>query len=135
MYFVFFQITAVPVLHSNTELKESDLLRQVILTDKSTYLPYCSELLYREVLVSCRATGDPTPAIDIYRENDDGSQTRFYPAFLSDNELAIALLPIGYRENIMLHCNASNIASYVHISVNLTYTCKFSILVLIWIDW
>ena len=95
-----------------------------MLTNQSTYFPYCSELMNRDVLVSCRARGDPVPTIDIYRENDDGSQHRFHEIYRANGELVVGLFPINYGETIMFHCNASNIASFISISVNLTYTCK-----------
>ena len=109
---------------TTTQLVESAVFRHVVLTNQSTYLPYCSGLISRDVIVRCRATGDPIPTIDIYRENDDGSQHRFDEVYRGDGEVAIGHFPIKSGENIMFHCNASNIVSYLTISVNLTYTCK-----------
>ena len=114
-----------PIFVTTTRLVESDLFRHVVLTNQSTYLPYCSEIEKRNVIVHCRATGDPVPTIDIYRENDDGSQHRFYEVSRLSGEVAVGLFPINFGENIMFHCNISNIVSYFIRSVNLTYTCKY----------
>lgn len=95
-----------------------------MLNNQTTYSPYCSELVNRDILVSCRATGNPEPTIDIYIENYNGSQYQFTEVYQGNGELVVSLLPIRYGENVMIHCNASNIVSFVSISVNLTYTCK-----------
>ena len=109
---------------TTTELNEDDAFRHVVLPNQSTYSPYCSELLTSDVIVGCRAIGDPEPTIDIYREHDDGSQQRFYELYRGNGELVVSHSPIRYGQSIVFHCNASNIASFVSISVNLTYTCK-----------
>ena len=113
-----------PIFVTTTQLVENDLFRHVVLTNQSTYLPYCSELENRDVIVHCRAAGDPVPTVDIYRENDDGSQHRFDEVSRRRGEVAVGLFPIKFGENIMFHCNISNIVSFLIISVNLTYTCK-----------
>lgn len=95
-----------------------------MLTNQTTYSPYCSELINREILLSCRAKGDPEPTIDIYIENDNGSQYQLTEEYQRNGELVVSLLPMRYGDNAMIHCNISNIASFVSISVNLTYTCK-----------
>ena len=123
-----FNTTAVPLLVSTTQLNEGDAFRLVVLTNQSTYSPYCSELVVtREVFVSCRAIGDPEPMIDIYREHNDGSQQRYRELYRGNGELVVNHSPIRYGQSVLFHCNASNIASFVNISVNLTYTCKYLI--------
>ena len=113
---------------TTTEVEEDDAFRHVVLPNEGTYSPYCSELLTRGVFVSCRAIGDPEPTIDIYREHDDGSPQRFHELYRNNGELVISHTPIRYGESIVFHCNASNIASFVSISVNLTYTCKYIVI-------
>ena len=119
-----FENIVAPIFVTTTRLVQSDGFRHVLLTDERTYLHYCSELAPRDVIVQCRAIGDPVPIIDVYRENDDGSQHRFDEVFRGNGEVAVSLFSIKFGENIMFHCNASNIVSFVIISVNLTYTCK-----------
>ena len=120
-----FKTIAVPVFVTTTYLLEDDAFRYIMLPNQNTYSPYCSELLTRDVLVSCRAIGDPEPTIDIYREHDDGNQQRFYELYRNNGELVVSHSPIRYGENIVFHCNATNIASFVNITINLTYTCKW----------
>ena len=110
---------------TTTQLLESDNFRHVMLTNRNTYSPYCSELVGREVLVGCRAIGDPVPTIDLYREHgDNGVQQRFHEVHRGNGELVVSITPIKYGENAVFHCNATNIASFVSISIDLTYTCK-----------
>ena len=110
---------------TTTNLLEDDAIRHIVLPNQSTYSPYCSELLTSDVIVGCRAIGDPEPTIDIYREHDDGSQQRFYELYRGNGELVVSHSPIRYGQSIVFHCNASNIASFVSISINWTYTCKW----------
>lgn len=113
-----------PIFVTTTQLLENNAFRHVMLTNQSTYFPYCSEPAGRDVLVSCRATGDPVPTIDIYRENHDGSHNRFDEVYRNNGELVVSIFSINYGENITFHCNASNIVSFITITVNLIYTCK-----------
>ena len=120
---------AVPVFVTTTQLRRrDDLYRYIMLPNQSTYFPYCSELAYREVLLSCRAIGDPEPTIDIYEVTFTGSPRRFHEVYRRNGELVASLFPIQYGEDILIYCNASNIASFVNVSINLTYTCKWFVI-------
>ena len=111
---------------TTTQLRrDDDIYRYIMLPNQSTYFPYCSELVYREVLLSCRAIGDPEPMIDIYEKTSTGSRRQFHEAYRANGELVAGLLPIRYGENILIYCTASNIASFVSIHISLTYTCKW----------
>ena len=120
---------AVPVFVTTTQLlQQDDLYRYIMLPNQSTYFPYCSELLHREVLLSCRAIGDPEPTIDIYEVTFTGSLRRFHEPYRRNGEVVASLFPIQYGEDILIYCNASNIVSFVNVSINLTYTCKWFVI-------
>ena len=122
---------------TSTQLPEINDFRHIRLPDQSTYSPYCSELVDREGLLGCRATGDPVPTIDIYREHDDGTLQRFDALYQGNGELVVSISPLSYGKTFMYHCIASNTASFVSISVNLTYTCKYIVVecIYIYIHW
>ena len=118
---------------TTTNLLSGDALRHIMLPNQSTYSPYCSELLSRDVLVSCRAEGNPEPTIDIYHITILGTPRRFHEFYRGNGELVVSLLTIQYGEDILILCNASNIASFVYISINLTYTCKWFVVTCIYL--
>ncbi|XP_065910186.1 hepatocyte growth factor receptor-like isoform X3 [Dysidea avara] len=97
--------------------------RLIVIPDRDTYTPYCSEFQRRPTTVTCSARGNPQPTIEIFKEYDNGSWGTFQHIFQSEDEVAVKLNILDYGESVKIHCLATNIVTTLNFSINLTYTC------------
>ena len=124
MYCCYFLFQTVPpkFRHSVDSLIAANIpqdTRLIALSNWSSSMEYCSELQSKDIMVFCRATGIPTPRVEILV---NGSITEPYRR-IADHEVLLKLEPIAYGEVMKLECQASTMEFMINITVNLTYTC------------
>ena len=113
-----------PFLTDRYFLNISKGTRLIVLPNWNSSTEYCSELQNKDITVHCKATGVPSPQVEILV---NGNITEPFLNQENDSQVLIRRAPISYGEVVKLECRAFNMEFTLNVTVNLTYTCKLLI--------
>ena len=110
-----------PFLTDRYFLNLSKGTRLIVLPNWNSSTEYCSELQNKDITVHCKATGIPSPQVEILV---NGNITEPFLNRDNDSQVLLRRAPISYGEVVKLECRAFNKEFTLNVTVNLTYTCK-----------
>ena len=113
-----------PFLTDKYFLSISKGTRLIVLPNWNSSTEYCSELQNKDITVHCKATGVPSPQVEILV---NGNITEPFLNRDNDSQVLIRRAPISYGEVVKLECRAFTTEFTLNVTVNLTYTCKLLI--------